>query len=115
MKINVIPIIVSALISTLLSYSFYMLCEVEDNATVVAIGSWICLFLTMSGLIGVSTEYARTNINLRVVSSLFFVIFLISSFVFALVQFTPPTYIIVNGIILLTWILITYGISNSKQ
>ena len=115
MKIKVIPVIISALISALLSYSFCLLCKVEDNAIIMAIGSWIGLFLTMSGLIGVSTEYPRTNINLRVVSAIFLVIFLITSIVFALVQFTPPTYIIVNGIILLTWVLITNGIAKSKQ
>jgi len=65
--------------------------------------------------IGVNFEHSRTTTNIRVVSGIFFAVALISNLIFTFISFSVPSYIIVNGILLLVFILITYSINRAKQ
>lgn len=115
MKINPIPTIIAAAISALLAYALYALCHAQGQELLLALGGFICSFLTLGTCFGVRFEQGRTSVNTAVVGWVFFFIMLISNAIFAFVHFSAPVYVITNGILLLTLIGITYAIAQAKQ
>ena len=70
---------------------------------------------TLIFTISVSFEQPRTTTNIRVLSGIFFVLALISSLIFMLVQFNSPLYILINGIMFLIWLLIVYALKRANM
>lgn len=71
--------------------------------------------VTLIITIGASFELPPTTTNIRVVSGVFFVVALISNLIFTFINFSVPSYVITNGILLLVFILIAYSINKAKQ
>ena len=115
MKIKVIPTIIALGISALLAYALYEICHTEGKELLLAIGGGICLFLPLASCLGVRFEPSRTSANVAVVGAVFFGIMVISNALFAFLQFATHSYIIVNGILLLLFLLIEYFIVKAKQ
>lgn len=114
MKVNVIPTIIALAISAIISYCFYSWCK-SDNQLLLTIGGFVFIATTLVFSMGVSFAQPRTTTNVRVLSATFFVIALISNIVFMLLQFNPPVYILVNGILLLVWLLIVYALKRANM
>lgn len=115
MKIKIIPSIISALIAALSGYAIFTYAVVENN-NLLGVGSAITMTLTLLGVFGFSLERKRKAINIHIVSGIFNALFLIISIVFAFLHnFSGPTYLIINGILLLIWLLITYGIVTKSD
>ena len=81
----------------------------------LSVGSFVFLALTLIITIGASFELPRTTSNVKVVSGVFFAVALISNLIFTLIKFSVPSYLIINGILLLVFILIAYSINKAKQ
>lgn len=109
MKINLIKLIIAIFISVLICHRFYS-CAHPDKSLLLTIDSYITLSGTMLGSIGIDFEDRRNGINIRLVSSIFFVIFLILGVIFSCFEFSNPLYVIINGLLLLIYIHITYSI-----
>jgi hypothetical protein len=114
MKINFVPTLIGLFASALISYGFYVVHVLETNF-LLSIGSFIFLGITSVFGLGISFEFQRTTTNIRVVSSLFFALGLITNLVFAFSAFSVPSYVIVNGILFLAFLLIIYSIEIAKQ
>lgn len=115
MKVKVVPTIIALGISALLAYALYEICHAEGKELLLAIGGGICLFLTLATCLGVRFEQSRTSANVAVVGAVFFGIMVISNAAFAYLQFATHSYIIINGILLLLFLLIEYLIAKAKQ
>lgn len=115
MKVNVVPVIIAVTASVLFAYALYSMCKTQGQETLLAIGGFVCLFLTLALGVAVRFEQGRTSANTAVLGWVFFFLLLISHFIFAFVQFTTPLYIIINGILLLIFIGVTYSIAKAKQ
>lgn len=115
MKPNIILIIVSLVISALVAYTLYSLSSIEDTKNLLAIGSGLCFLLTLSATMGVSFENTRAGVNVKVLSIVFFIIFLISNLIFTFIIFSTSAYLITNGLLLVLWFLFAYSIAKSKQ
>lgn len=115
MKVKIVPTIIAAAICALISYALYSFCKTGDAKTIIAIGGFVCSFLTFVTCIGVRFEQGRSSANTAVLGGVFFFILLISQIVFAFIQFRTPTYVIVNGILLLTFILVVYAVVKARQ
>lgn len=115
MKVKVVPTIIAAAISALLAYALYSICKTEGQEILLAIGGFICLFVTFGVALGVRFENSRASVNTAVLGWVFFLILLISNGIFAFVTLHTPVYVIVNGILLLSFIGITYAIARAKQ
>ena len=77
-------------------------------------GATLCCTLITS--LGISFERSRTSVNMKVVSGVFALLFLVSNIIFCCVtSFTCPLYIILNGLLLLMWILIMYSIHKAMS
>jgi hypothetical protein len=114
MKINFVQTIIAIAVSLLIAYGLYSFHE-SENKILLSVGSFVFLAVTLILTIGSSFELPRTTTNVRVVSGIFFVIALITNLAFTFLNFSVPNYIIINGILLLVFILITYSINKTKQ
>lgn len=114
MKINVFLSFIALALAGLIGYFVYNVAEGKENDVVCGIGSGICFLATLIPALGCSFESSRLGTNIKVLSGLFFVIFLASQFCFAGFGVKMPLYIISNGIILLIYMAIVYKMSNIK-
>ena len=114
MKINYVPTIIALAVSLLIAYGLHSFHN-SQNKILLGIGSFLFLATALVIAIGASFELPRTTTNIRIVSGIFFVIALISNLIFTFIQFSVPSYIVINGILLLVCILIVYSINKAKQ
>lgn len=114
MKIKVVPALIIAAISALVAYGFYFLCK-SDQKELLLFGSGVITFCTLVAAFALEFKNQRATTNIKVVSILFFVIALICNSIFAFVKIADPVYVIVNGLLLLAWLLVVYGIGRAKQ
>lgn len=105
---------IAIIASLLIAYGLYSFHD-SENKLLLSAGSFLFLSVTLIFAIGITFEQPKTTTNIKVVSGLFFTIALIINIVFAIIDFSIPSFIITNGILLLVFILITYSIYNAKQ
>lgn len=72
-------------------------------------------FNVFLSVIAVLTKGRAGGINIQALSSIFFVVFLISNLVFTFTTIKLAPYIIINGILLLIYAVSTYGLIKSRQ
>ena len=114
MKCNVILTTIAVALSALLAYALYSWCKMTDANLLVSIFGGATLGCTLVTTLGVSFERSRTSVNIKVVSGVFALLFLVSNTIFCCVtSFAYPLYIILNGLLLLMWILIIYSIHKA--
>lgn len=114
MKIDFVKSLIAIAVSALITYGLYSIGE-NENKLLLSTGSIIFLALTLTVAIGVNFKFPRTTSNIRVVSGIFFIIALASNIIFSFFNFSTPSYVIANGILLLIYILIVYSIYKVKQ
>ena len=114
MKINFVQTIIAIAVSLLIAYGLYSFHD-SENKLLLSAGSFVFLATALVMTIGASFELPRTTTNIRVVSGIFFVISLIINLIFTFINFSVPSYVIINGILLLVFILIAYSINKAKQ
>ncbi len=114
MKINLIQFVIALAISLLIAYGFYSFYESEQK-TLLSVGSFVFLSITLILTIGTNFDSTRSTTNVRVFSGIFFLIGLISNLIFSFIDFSTAGYLITNGILLLVFILIAYSIQKAKQ
>ena len=115
MKINVFLTFICLLLTGILGYSTFTIAEGDENALLGSIVSSICFASTLIPLIGLQYESSKLGVNIRILSGLFFVVFLISSYCYALWGINLPNYLIVNGIIFVIVLAILYKMMNIKD
>ena len=114
MKINFVQTIIAIVLSLLIAYGLYSFHD-SENKILLSTGSFVFIATTLVLSIGISFQLPRTTINTKVISGIFFAVALISNLIFTFIKFTVPSYVIINGILLLVFILIAYLINKSKQ
>ena len=114
MKLNFVQAIIAIAISTLISYGFYIFNESENNI-IFSLGSFVIFSTSLIFFLGTDFELPRTTTNVRVVSVIYFIVAMISSLIFTFINFTVPSFVITNAIMLLVYILIIFSIYKAKQ
>ena len=114
MKVHFVQAIIAIAVSLLIAYGLYSFHD-SKNKILLSAGSLVFLAVTLILTIAVNFELPRTTTNIRVVSVIFFAIALISNLAFTFINFSVPSYVIINGIFLLVFILIAYSINKAKQ
>lgn len=116
MKINIVLATIAVAISALIAYALYSWCGMDEAQLLIAIFGGATLCCTITTTLGISFERSRTTVNIKVVSGVFAMLFLISNIIFCCVtSFTYPLYVILNGLLLLMWILIIYSIHRAMS
>jgi hypothetical protein len=114
MKIDIIKTLIAIAVSALIAYGFYSFHNTE-NTQLLTLIVFIELFITSFLVLGLRFELNRTTIHVRTVSTIFFFVFLIINILFSFFSFSIPVYIILNGLLFLTNILIVYSLLKAKQ
>ncbi len=114
MKINFVQTIIALAVSFLIAYGLYSF-HSSENKILLSAGSFVFLATSLVISIGINFEFPRTTTNIKVVSGIFFTIALIINLIFTFINFSVPSYVIINGILLLVFILIVYSINKAKQ
>jgi len=114
MKINFVLTTIAVAISALIAYGLYSFHD-SENKPLLTIGSFVSLAVTLAITIGAGFKESRTGTNIKTVSSIFFVVALLSNLIFTFISFSVPAYVITNGIILMIYILILYSINKANQ
>ena len=112
MKANVFFVCISTLIALLLAYLAYHIAEGKENDIVCGVCSALCFICTLIPVLGMSHKSPRISVNLRVLSIVFFLLFVVSHFCFAACGVRMPYYVIVNAILLLVYMAIYYSIGK---
>lgn len=114
MKISVIGAVVALLLSGLLAYGCYAMCDTADLQNLITIGAavqFLCYTLGMFAFRAGDGD-GRTTTVVRTFSAVMFVVSIISNFIFACVDFNIPLYIIINGILLILYLYIATGMAR---
>lgn len=115
MKVNIFFACISTLLALLLAYWAFSITQGQENDIVCGVCSALCFAGTLVPMLAISHESRRIGVNLQVLSAVFFVIFVISHFCFASFGVKMPYYVIVNGILLLAYIVILHGINKEAD
>lgn len=115
MKINFFLTFISIALTGILGYWIYEIAKGQENDLICGICSSICLLTTIIPAMGLMYDSGRIGANIRVLSFLFLIIFLISHFCFAIWGVIMPTYLIINGILLILYLAVFYKIANIKN
>ncbi len=100
------------MLALFIGYLSYNIAEGDAYDWLCGLGTFICMLVTLIPAISLHYETGRLGINVRVLSGLFFVLFLISNFCFAGFGVKLPYYIITNGILLTIFLVIFYKIKK---
>ena len=115
MKINFFLTFISIAFTGIWGYLIYEIAKGQENDLICGICSSICLLTTIIPAMGLKYDSGRIGANIRVLSFLFLIIFLISHFCFAIWGVIMPTYLIINGILLILYLAVFYKIANIKN
>lgn len=115
MKINIIPSVIAIALAALLGYAVYSVAGDNPNKETAFAVSGVCFLICFLLGFGVSYEDSRKGISLNILSLISAIIMAISQFCFACYGINFRPYIIVNGVILLLYLLVFYGVYNSEQ
>lgn len=103
------------MLAAFVGYLVYDVASGDENDMVCGIGSGICFAATLIPTLGLHYETGRLGTNIRVFSTLFFIVFAISHFCFAGFGVKMPYYIIVNGIVLIIYLAVFYKMQGIKD
>ena len=106
MKIDFVKSLIAIAISALLAYACYEICDYEQVKWVITIGAFVTLVSPMLFAMGISAKEERGAIMLKALSYVFLTCEIISNGVFVFLDFSIPVYVIVNGVLLLLYLLL---------
>jgi hypothetical protein len=112
MKVNIFYVCIGIAMALLLAYWTFNIAEGDENDVICACCSGVCFLGTLVPLLGICHKSSRIAVNLRVLSAVFFVLFVISHFCFAAFGVRMPYYVIVNALAFLLYITIYYWIGT---
>jgi hypothetical protein len=115
MKANTLTTILSLVLATLVAFflSYYV---IGENKLIIGIGSFITLAATLVGTFSISFDYERTTTLTRTLSGVFVVLILTSQIIFTIYsKFALPAYILVEGGLMIMYIIIMNAIKKSKH
>ncbi len=110
--INVILSLLAVLFSALLGFWVYSVAKGDDNDLMAGIVSFVCFMVVLIPLMGVHYSTSRLGVNIRVLSIIAFIIFIAVNFIYAACGVSVPSYVIVNGILLIIYLAVFYKMNG---
>lgn len=116
MKFNVINTVIAVILSALLSYLCFSISSYESVRTLITVGSFLTIGVSLVASLGVKVpDYPRTSVLLKTVSSIFAALIVCDNIVFSFFDFSVPFYVILTGILLVVFLLVYSSVFNAKQ
>jgi len=114
MKLNGFLTIISAAIAGLIAFGLFIANEGDTYRILITVGGGISLFTTLGGMIALSSPHGGT-MNIRIVSGLFFAVLLVQHIISSFITIRMPPYVIITGLLLLAYMLISYVIMRALK
>lgn len=114
MKLKAFPLALSLALAGLLGYFIYYITKSADCDLLWGIGATICFAITVTPTLGVQYESARRGLNLKILSGIFLITFVISHICFARLGSDVAYYIIVNGCLLIVYLALFYKMKKLR-
>lgn len=114
MKINPIMLLIALGIGALAGYGFFAANSGDENQILIAITSGVSLFITLAGLLAVSSPNGGSG-NIRALSALFVVLFVVANVVFSFFPSVVAFCVILNGILLLVYVAVAYAVTKALK
>jgi len=116
MKLNPAFVTIAFAAAALLGYGFFMWNKSGSFPEIIELGALLMIFITLIGLLAVSTDKRGTTVSIRILSFIFLLLALASNLVFTFVHPEEPSgYIVINGILLLAYFSIAYAIRRAAR
>lgn len=115
MKLKTIPSILAFGLGLLLGFGVYTVAGSDPNAALGFAGSAISFFVALLLTMGISYDDGKLGVSLQILGGIALMVMLISHFAFAIFGISQNAYIIVNGVILLLFLAIFYGVYKVRQ
>ena len=114
MKLDIIKCIITIAISALLSYACYEICNYDNLQWVITIGAFLTIGIPLIFSMAVSSVKERSEIMLKALSWITLITEVIANGIFVLFDFSIPFYVITNGLIILTFVMVYTSIYRTK-
>lgn len=111
MRFDTPKLLFSVIVSGLVSYGFYSFNSLDQNILIATI-SFIILTLNLTLLTAVSFNDSRDKVNLRVISMIFLLLFIVSLFVVNNFFFSTTSLIIIFGLAVSLYLYLIYSLSR---
>ena len=115
MKVDVVKSFIAIALSALLAYACYEMCDVERVQMVVAVGALLTFGVTLMLALGVSAQQEGSAVMLKTLSWITFIVEFITNGIFVFLDFSISVYVIVNGLVLVIFMLIYNSIYRTKM
>lgn len=115
MRPNFFLTLITLLLTALISYLAYSVAEGMENDAICGVGSAVCFLTTLLPTMGMKYDSARVGANIRILSGLFFLLFLVSHACFISLGIKMPYYVIANGILLVIFLAIFYKLCSGQE
>ena len=106
MKIDFVKSFIAIAISALLAYACYEICKFEQVQWVITIGAFLTIALPALFAMAVTVKAERSSIVLSIFSWVMLLVEIVVNGIFLFFDFSIPVYIIINGLLLLLYILV---------
>lgn len=114
MKTNYIYLVIALVMALLISY-FCQQYAVNSFKTIYIIGTGMSSFLLLGFLLSIEFPDKRTTINIKALSSLFFLINTIVILFFAFGADAASAYLVITSFLLIIYLGIVYSIAKAKS
>lgn len=115
MKPNFFLSLMALILSLLLGYLVYHIASGKPNDMICGVVSVVCMAATAIPLIGLKYESGRMGVNLRVLSTIALIFFVILNIAFAALEIVMPYYVVINGLALVVFLVSFYELSRIKD
>lgn len=114
MKLNLVPTVLSLLLTAALTYSLYSLARDSQDVVMLTVCSALTIAFTLGSLMGVQMTDSRDTVNLKVWSGLMSLVTLVVAFLSAAIGAVSALYIILVTGILVIHILVLWAFYKKK-
>lgn len=115
MKIDAIRTVIAVAISVLLAYACYEICKFERVQWIITIGAFVTIVIPTIFAMGVTAKESRNALMLVTLSWIMLISEAIINFTFVFSDFSIPTYVIVNGLIICLYALIYSSMYRAQR
>ena len=112
MRINYVMLLIALGIAALSASGFYSSNSGEELRILITVGSGVTFFITLAGVLAITSQSGTSNI--RVISIIFFIVFLIEHIIFSIFMRMEP-YIVITGVLLLLYVLLGYAMNRALK
>lgn len=114
MRPNWFMVLLSLGMSALAGYTLYSMNVDNDNVWLITIMGGVTIYSALVGVSGFRFEREGHSVNIRLMSSLFLIAFIVDNLFFSIVGLYVAPYIVLTGLLLFLYVGVAYKMINTR-